>query len=122
MECPTCNGSGYEGVTATFIPHSDFGDAECCGLLFGIIEDEHGLIGCNDCDAIVQIVPANELQSTLTQMELSVDTCAEKCPHCKSVNLIVGFSKMFAYTCRNCEEVVRLSDDPQIKRFFGPEE
>lgn len=106
MDCPTCNGSGYEGVTAMFIPHSDFGEPECCGLLFGIVEGELGLVGCNDCDAVVRVVPAVELQATLTQMELSLDTCSEMCPHCGHVNLIVGFSKMLAYTCRECGEAV----------------
>jgi hypothetical protein len=112
MDCPACNGSGYEGVTATFIPHMDFGDPECCGMLYGVTVGERGLIGCNECHAIVREVLADELQGTLTGMELSLDTCTKKCPHCGSVNLIVGFSKMLSYTCQKCGKVVKLVSDP----------
>jgi hypothetical protein len=66
------------GVTATFLPHSDFGDPECCGCLFGITQGgQEGFIGCNECDAVVRVVPANELQAALTEMQLSLDTCSE---------------------------------------------
>ena len=53
-DCPTCNGSGHEGVTATWNPHSEFGDPECCGFLFGVTDGDQGYIGCNDCDAVVR--------------------------------------------------------------------
>jgi hypothetical protein len=119
LDCSTCNGSGYEGVTARFIPHMHFGDPECCGFLFGIVVGEFAYVGCNDCHAILLEVSADELQGTLTEMELTLDTCTEQCPHCKSVNLIVGFSKMFAYTCKNCGEIVKLVVDPNVERFFG---
>jgi 5-methylcytosine-specific restriction endonuclease McrA len=39
---------------------------------------------------------------------------------CGNVNLMPGFSVMMVYTCRECGEVVQLSDDPQIDRIFGP--
>jgi len=29
---------------------------------------------------------------------------------------------MMAFTCRECGKVVRLSDDPNFERFFGPGE
>jgi len=68
-------------------------------FLYGIADNDRGYIFCIECDEIVCEVPAGELQGTLTEMELTLDTCAEQCPHC--VNLVVGFSKMFAYTCKN---------------------
>jgi hypothetical protein len=49
---------------------------------------EFGYLGRNDCKAIIREVPADQPQRTLTEMELSLDTCTEQCPHCKSVNLI----------------------------------
>jgi uncharacterized protein (DUF983 family) len=54
-------------------------------------------------------------------MELTLDFCSEECPHCGKVNLITGFSVTMAYTCRGCGELVRLSDDPDVDRFFGTE-
>ena len=51
-------------------------------------------------------------------MELTLDHCSETCPHCGKVNVIRGFSQLMAYTCQDCGELVRLSDDPDIERFF----
>ena len=111
MDCPTCNGSGYEAATATWLPHANFGDENCPGFLYGIADSHRGYIFCIECDAIVREVPANELQGTLTEMELTLDSCAEQCPHCKSVNLIVGFSRVFACTCKNCGRPFKLIDE-----------
>ena len=36
-DCPVCNGSGFEGRIETTLPHSDFGDPDCCGCLNGVI-------------------------------------------------------------------------------------
>jgi hypothetical protein len=44
-------------------------------------------------------------------MEPTIDTCTEKCPHCGAMNLMVGFSKMFAYTCRECGKPVVVGDE-----------
>jgi uncharacterized protein (DUF983 family) len=47
-------------------------------------------------------------------MELSLDMCTEMCPHCGKVNMFPGFSKMMAYTCKDCGEAVELSNDPNL--------
>jgi len=36
-DCPVCDGSGIEGRIETTLPHSDFGDPDCCGCLNGIM-------------------------------------------------------------------------------------
>ena len=46
----------------------------------------------------------------------------QMCPHCGKVNIFPGWSSMMAYTCRECGKVVRLSNDPGVEKFFGPEE
>src|SRR5262249_35103276 len=43
---------GYEGVTATFLPHMNFGDSECCGTLYGVVVGGSGLVGCNECGGV----------------------------------------------------------------------
>lgn len=101
-DCPVCNGSGWEGVTATFIPHADFGDAECCGCLQGVVTGNRADIECNDCGVVVRSVPANELTRTLAEMEASLDIATAICPHCRAVNLFPGFAEMVAFTCREC--------------------
>ena len=108
-DCPVCNGSGYEGITATWLPHCDFGDPECCGFLAGITRGTEADIGCNECDVILATVPAAELQGTFDQMELSLDVTSEMCPHCKGVNLFPGFSQMMVYTCKHCGRPVNVS-------------
>src|SRR5262249_23665092 len=115
-DCPVCHGSGYEGVWATFVPHAGFGDPEGPGFLFGWIHGGRAYIGCSCCDAVIRTLPAAELQAVLNEMELSPASCTEQCPHCGKMNLMVGFSKMLAYTCRECGEPVRLSDDPGVDR------
>jgi hypothetical protein len=112
--------SDEDKIIGTVIPHSDFGNPDCCGCLNGIVEGETAKIECNECGAVVRTVPASDLQRTLDEMELSLDVSVEKCPHCGSVNVMPGFSKVLAYTCDGCGVVVRLSDDPNIEKFFGP--
>jgi hypothetical protein len=109
-------------MIATWIPHQNFGDSECGGFLYGLVRGDEGYIECNDCDAVVRTVPAAELRQTLNEMESTLELTSEQCPHCGKVNLFPGFSMMMVYTCRECGELVRLSDGPDIDRIFGPEE
>ena len=51
------------------IPHSDFGDPECCGCLVGVVQGDVAVISCNTCRAVVRTVPTTELQHTLDEME-----------------------------------------------------
>ena len=119
-DCPVCNGSGYEGVTATWAPHCDFGDPECAGFLYGIVRGEQGYIECNDCDAVIRTMPAAALRVALSEMEASLEVATEKCPACGHVNLFPGFSQMEVYTCRECGKLIRLADGPDIDQIFGP--
>src|SRR5262249_41916451 len=74
-DCPTCNGSGYEGPVGTALPHADFGDPECCGCLCGTIREQQADIVCNECRTVVRTVPVADLQRTLDEMELTLDVC-----------------------------------------------
>ncbi len=103
----------------TTLPHSSFGDPDCCGCLNGIICGDQADIVCNECEAIVRTVPVADLQQTFDEMELTLEMDSAMCPHCGAVNLFPGFSRILAFTCKECGEVARLSDDPDIDRFFG---
>jgi hypothetical protein len=107
-DCPVCYGSGFEGIVPTWLPHSLFGDPDCGGFLVGILNGDEADIGCNDCLAILKTVPAAELQRTFDEMELTLDLTSEMCPHCKAVNTFTGFSRMMAYTCRQCGRPVKV--------------
>jgi hypothetical protein len=54
------------------------------------------------------------------EMELTLDFVNEICPDGGKANVMSGFSAIVAYTCHDCGEVVRLSDDPDVERLFGP--
>jgi len=77
-DCPICNGSGFEGVIGTWIPHADFGDPSCPGFLIGLASGDTGHIECNDCDAVVQVLPAADLQKTLDEMESTLNVATEQ--------------------------------------------
>ncbi len=120
-DCPVCHGSGIEdeGIIKTILPHSSFGNPDCCGCLNGIIRGYQAEIVCNECETVVRSVPSTALRQTLTEMELTLDMSTEMCPNCRSVNVIPGFSKVMTFTCRECGKVVRLSDNTNAERFFG---
>jgi hypothetical protein len=63
------------------LPHSEFGDPECCGTLWPLVRDDNPDVAdimCNECEAVVKTVPVNELQRTLDEMELALDSCTAK--------------------------------------------
>ena len=95
-------------VFGTVLPHSDFGDPECCGCLAGVLCDDHAEITCNECGNVVRTVPAQDLQRRIDDMELSLDIATAKCPNCEAVHLAPGFSKLMAFVCRECGEAVKL--------------
>ena len=105
-DCPVCKGSGFEGHIETTLPHSDFGDPECCGCLNGVIRGDQADIVCNECGTVLRTVPVANVGQTLTELELTLEVASEVCPHCGSVNLFPGFSRMLAFNCRQCGKAV----------------
>jgi hypothetical protein len=114
-DCPTCFGSGIEGgiVIETAITHAHFGKPRCSGRLVGSVAGDQAGIVCTKCAATIRTLPAAFLQQTLTEMELSFDVCTEMCPHCRSVNVIPGLSKVLMFKCRECGKAVILDDGAQ---------
>jgi hypothetical protein len=51
------------------IPHSDYGDPECCGLVFAIARDSSvAVFQCNECAAIVTTVPLAAVEAMVEQI------------------------------------------------------
>ena len=100
-DCPVCFGSGVRPVE-TVIPHQCFGREDCCGRLLGEIRESWAEITCNECLAVVRRVPVADLRNELARMELSLDLGMTVCPHCRSVNLFPGMSRVSAYVCQSC--------------------
>ena len=99
-------GRGSKAPIETTLPHSDFGDPECCGCLNGVIRGDQADIVCNECGTVLRTVPAANVGQTLTELELTLEVASEGCLHCGSVNLFPGFSRMFAFTCQQCGNAV----------------
>jgi len=96
-------------IVGTTIPHSDFGDPECCGCLNGVVRGDQADIICNECDAVIRTVPPSELRRTLDEMELTLDVATARCPHCGAVNVFPGFSSMLVFICHHCGKPVEPS-------------
>jgi hypothetical protein len=67
-------------VIGTTIPHSSFGDPECCGCLNGIIKDGVAEVVCNECEAVLLRLRAEELRRVLVGMECQLDLAARRMP------------------------------------------
>lgn len=76
------------------LPHSEFGDPECCGLFLPVERGDMTDITCNECGSILKSVPSVDLRRILDEMELSLGVASEQCPRCGSVNLFSGFDSM----------------------------
>jgi|SRR5216684_5209328 len=96
-------------VEYPIIPHAQWGDRECCGCLVVVKRGELSELVCNECSAVVRTVPTSYLSSLVAEMELAGGLAQEVCPHCRSVNLFPGFSKMKAYMCKGCGKGVDLN-------------
>jgi uncharacterized protein (DUF983 family) len=68
------------------------------------------VIECPECEAVIKTVPTADLQQTFDQMEATLDVASEICPECGAVNLFPGFSKMLAFTCRQCGCAAKVSN------------
>jgi hypothetical protein len=79
------------------LPHSDFGDPDCCGCLNGVIRGDQADIVCNECGTVLRTVPAANVGQTLTELEITLEVASEMCSHRGSMNLFPGFSKMIAF-------------------------
>jgi hypothetical protein len=85
-------------------------DGTIVGCLNGVARGDQADIVCNECGTVVRTVPAGDLQRTFDEMELTLETASEMCPHCGKVNLFPGFSRIQTYICCECGEAVSLSD------------
>jgi hypothetical protein len=96
-------------------PHSEFGDPECCGLLFPVVvgTGPDGHLLCNECGATSHRMPAEELTRKIAEMEceFAKESGGTVCPFCGKVNERPGFSQLFALVCYGCGKGVGIVAD-----------
>jgi hypothetical protein len=104
------------------VPHADYGDAECCGIVMPVRNGEYVQLQdipaqnnqmpvdlmCNECGAVIASVPAGEAEQTLLRMAMSGGVCSETCPLCGELNVFPGWTAMEAFTCRFCGNGVKV--------------
>ena len=88
------------------VRHSEHGEPRCPGHIYTEIQNDTAFLTCNNCDAVILVIPASEAEETFTKLA-SREICLEECPFCDEVNILDG-PKVSAYTCRNCLEPVEL--------------
>jgi hypothetical protein len=91
------------------VPHADYGDQECCGIIMPVERGDQADLVCNECGAIICSVAVEEAGPTLLRMAMSGGFCSETCPHCGELNTFPGFSSKEAYTCRHCDQGVAVN-------------
>src|SRR5215471_14879315 len=99
-------GVGTDHIIGTTLPHSSFGEPDCCGCLNGRVLGDSAEILCNECGTVVRMLPADKLRQAFTEMELTLDLCSSLCPHCGATNLFPGFSQILAFACQECGQAV----------------
>jgi hypothetical protein len=100
------------------VPHQFVGDdVDCCGCLYPEIPGAD--LTCNECGTVVKTVPVDQVDDTLMELSLRQQSCIATCPHCGKEHVFPGFSSMFVFTCRECGQVVKISDGPDVDRIFG---
>jgi hypothetical protein len=77
-------------IVGTTLPHSSFGDPDCCGCLNGLVRGDQADIICNECESVVRTVPASSLEQTLTEMELTLDVADAMCPALRNRKPVFG--------------------------------
>jgi hypothetical protein len=86
------------------VPH-EFADpnARCDVCL--IIEErgDRADLVCNECDAVVKTVPAQQAEAALTELSWSTgEVTSATCPHCGAVHVSPGFSELLGFVCEAC--------------------
>ena len=95
------------------VPQSDVGVEGCCGCLCPVERGDEADLVCNECGAIIQIVPIAQVEPTLLRMAMSQDFCSATCPHCGALNTVPGFTSIMAYICKECGEGVSVENPVQ---------
>ena len=100
MDIDTINGA------LPIMPHALNG-TDCDGCI--VAQANQGTIElvCNECREILGRIDQHILISLL-----QVEAARPICPDCGQVNVIPGFTEIFAYICRHCGAAVKVRRSP----------
>jgi len=92
------------------VPHSEFGDKECCGCLIVVERGSQAGLVCNECARWSGSCPLPLWNKRLLEMAMARGLCSAICPHCGGLNTFPGWSSLQAHICRECGEGVVIPD------------
>ena len=87
------------------VPHEAAG-VDCCGCIVAAVEGDNVELRCNECGAVVGVIQIGILKDLL-----GLESAAQTCPHCGTLNTAPGFSQMKAYVCTNCGKAVEVQQE-----------
>jgi hypothetical protein len=92
------------------VPHEIVAKVECCGCLVAIPRGDRAEIRCNECDALIETVRLDELETMMSRLALPMweKVTSERCPHPGASNVFPAFSSIEAFICKECGEGVRI--------------
>ena len=93
------------------VPHEELGE-DCCGFIIAMVRGSEADLVCNECGALIKIVPADQVQAALVAIAPEA-ICSARCPHCGAVNTFPGFSSIEAFVCAQCGEGVAVTPPVQ---------
>jgi hypothetical protein len=102
------NQQGYPRIQHPPYPivaHQDVEKTDCCGCLFIEGRGEEADLTCNECGAVVRIVPVEKASAILIGM-VSSEICSARGTHCGALITFPGFSAIEAFECGEGVNVV----------------
>jgi hypothetical protein len=61
---------------------------------------------CTECGVLIRTVPTDQAPQILLRMAMDQGMCSVTCDHCGAFNVILRFSSVEAFTCRECAQGV----------------
>jgi hypothetical protein len=87
------------------VPHEAAG-VDCCGCIIASVDGTNVELRCNECGAVMGVLQIDVLKGLL-----GLESAAQTCPHCGTLNTAPGFRQMKAYVCANCGKAVEVQQE-----------
>lgn len=67
-----------------------------------MVRENYADIICNECDAVIRIIPVAEVENTLRELARTDAICSVPCSHCGAVTTFPGWRAIGAFVCPEC--------------------
>jgi len=84
------------------VPHKPADGSDCCGCLMVQVRGEAATILCNECSAVIEMVPVGEVEATMLKLSETDVFCSAQCSHCGAHRIFPGMSAILMFICSEC--------------------